>query len=175
MQKTEWSFCRLVARTGCQIPQATTESLRFYESGAYCELDGDDRWHRYVTRIRIFCLKITIASRNEYEQIIRRGNTQQILTSGDHPPEQSLNDSRLVKDQLDVELIKCWLEICHGQQKSTYLKSSVVTGSMEPGTPKDINGLSTLIIQPCQSMAMNTVAPDLTLIDVKRKCLVDMP
>ena len=175
MRKTECSFCRLVAHTGCQILQGTTEILRSHKSDAYCELDGDNMWNRYVTRIRVFCLKLTISPPNEHEQIIRRGNIQQILTSGEHPPEQSLNDSRLVKDQIDLELIKCWLETCHEQHKSTYLKSDVVAGSLKPDTPTDINGLSTLIIQPCQSTAMNTVAPDLTLIDVKRKCLVDMP
>ena len=175
MRKTECSFCRLAAHTGFQILQGTTEILRPHEKDAYCELDGDKMWNRYVTRIRVFCLKLTISSPNESEQIIRRGNIQQILTSGEHPPEQSLNDSRLVKDQIDVELIRCWLEICHEQHKSTYLKSNVVTGSLKSVTPTDINGRSTLIIQPCQSTAIKTGAPDLTLIDVKRKCLVDMP
>ena len=175
MQKTECSFCRLVAHTGCQILQGTTEILRSQESDAYCELDGDDMWNQYVTRIRVFCLKLTISSPYEHEQIIRRGNIQQILTSSEHPPEQSLNDSRLVNDQIDVDLIKCWVEICHEQHRSTYLKSSAVTGFMASDTPTDINGRFTLIIQPCQSTAMNAGAPDLTLIDVKRKCLVDMP
>lgn len=174
MRKTECSFCRPVAHTGSQILQGTTEILRSHESDAYCELGGDNMWNRYVTRIRVFCLKLTIPSPNENEQVIRRGNIQQILTSGEHPPEQSLNDSRLVKDQIDLELIKCWLDICQEQHKSTYLKDAVIAGSKEPDTPTDIHGRSTLIIQPCQSTAMDTIPPDLTLIDVKRKCLVDM-
>lgn len=174
-RKTECSFCRLVAHTGSQILQGTTEILGSHGDNAYCELCGDNMWNRYVTRIRIFCLKLTIPLPNDDEQIIRCGNIQQILTSGEHPPEQSLNDSRLVKDQIDLELIKSWLEICQEQHKSTYLKSSCHHGSLEPDTPTDIHGLSTLIIQPCQSTAMNIISPDLTLIDVKRKCLVDMP
>ena len=175
MRKTECSFCRLVAHTGPQLLQGTTEILRPHESDVYCELCGDNMWNRYVTRIRLLCLKLTISSPSEYEQIIRRGNIQQILTSGEHPPEQSRNDSRLVKDQIDLELIKCWLEICRVQHRSTDLKSNVISGSLIPTTPTDIHGRSTLIIQPCQSTAMNTITPDLTLIDVKRKCLVDMP
>ena len=122
MRKTECSFCRLVAHTGCQILQSTTEILSSHENDAHCELCGDSVWNRYVTRVRVFCLKITIASPNEHEQIIRRGNIQQILTSGDHPPEQSLNDSRLVKDQIDMELIQCWLEICYEQHKINILE-----------------------------------------------------
>lgn len=175
MRKTECSFCRLVAHTGSQVLQGTTEVLRPHESDVYCELCGDNMWDRYVTRIRIFCLKLTISSPNDDEQIIRRGNIQQILTSGEHPPEQRLNDSRLVKDQIDLELIKCWLEICRVQHRSTYLKSNIVAGSMIPNTPTDIHSQSTLTIQSCQSTAINTITPDLTLIDVKRKCLVDMP
>ena len=174
MRKTECSFCRLAAHTGSQILQGTTEILRPHESDVYCELCGDNMWDRYVTRIRIFCLVLTISSPNEDEQIIRRGNSQQILTSGEHSPEQRRNDSHLVKDQIDLELIKCWLEICRVQHRSTYLKSSVIPGTMIPTTPTDIHGRSTLIIQPCQSTTMNTTTPDLTLIDVQRKCLVDM-
>ena len=175
MRKTKCSFCRLVAHTGSQILQDTTEILRSQGSNAYCELCGDTMWNRYVTRIRVFCLKLTISSPNKDEQVIRHGNIQQILTSGEHPPEQSLNDSRLVKDQIDLELVKCWLKTCKEQHSSTYLQHNLTTGSIKRDPPRDIHGPYTLITQPCQSTVMNTIAPDLTLIDIKRKCLVDMP
>ena len=177
MRKTECSFCRLVAHTGSQILQGTTGILRSHGSNAYCELCGDIMWNRYVTRIRVFCLKLTISSPNEDGQVIRHGKIQQILTSGEHPPEQIFNDSRLVKDQIDLELVKSWLKTCKEQHNSTYLQynSNPIAGSIEHDTPTDIHNPSTFIIQPCQPTAMNTMAPDLTLIDTKRKCLVDMP
>lgn len=177
MQKTECSFCRLVAHTGSQILQGTTEILGSHGSNAYCELCGDIMWDRYVTRIRVFCLKLTISSPDEDGQVIRHGTIQQILTSGEHPPEQRFNDSRLVKDQIDLELVKSWLKTCKEQHNSTYLQHNCnpISGSIRYDTPVDIHDPSTLIFESCQPPAMSRIAPDLTLIDIKMKCLVDMP
>ena len=174
-RKTECSFCRLVAHTGAHILQSTIESLRSHGSNVYCELCDDIAWGRYATRIRFLCLKLTISSPNADEEVIRHGRIQQILTSGEHPPEQKRNDSRLVKDQIDLELVKCWLETCKEQHNSTYLEYNMFLGSFAPDTPTDIHDPSTLIFQPCRPNPVNQIASDLTLVDVKRDCLVDMP
>ena len=174
-RKSECSFCRLVAHTGSHTLQSTIESLRSHGSNVYCERFDDITWNRYATRIRYLCLKLTISLPNEDEKIIRHEWVQQILTSGEKPPEQRRNDSRLVKDQIDLELVKCWLETCKEQHSSTYLQYNIFLPSFVPNTPTEIHEPFTLIIQPCQPIPVNTIASDLTLVDVKRECLVDMP
>lgn len=112
---------------------------------------------------------------NKDEKVIEHGWIQQILTSSEHPPEQSRNDCCLVKDQIDLELVKCWLETCKEKHNSTELKSSDYYPSFVPDTPTEIHQPSTLIIQPCQPTPVSAVASDLTLVDVERECLLDMP
>lgn len=175
VRKIECSFCRLVAHTGSCILQSSIESLRSSGSIIYCELCGDFTWNRYTTRIRNLCLKLTLSLPNEDYEEIRYGWIQQILTSGEHPPEQKQNDSRLVKDQIDLELVKCWLETCKEQHNSTHLYSSLIYPSFIPDTPTDIHDPATSKIQPCQPIPVNTITFDLTLVDVRRECLVDMP
>ena len=174
-RKTECSFCRLVAHTGSHTLQSTLESLRYHGLNVYCELCDDFIGNKYATAIRHLCLKLTVSSPNEKEEVIRHGCIQQILISGERPPEQSQNDSRVVQDQIDLELVRCWLETCREQHNSTYLQSNLLLGSAVPDTPTDIYDPSTLIIQPCQSMPVNTEGPGITLVDVERECLVDMP
>ncbi len=174
-RKTGCSFCRLVAHTGSHTLRSTIESLRSHGSNIYCELDGDITWNRYATRIRNLCLKLTISLPNEDNEIIRHGWIQQILTDGERPPEQSRNDSRLVKDQIDLELVNCWLKTCKEHHNSTYLQHNLFNGSFTPDTPTNIQDRSALIIQPCQPIPVNMIASDLTLVDVERECLVDMP
>ena len=174
-RKNDCPFCRLVAHIGSHTLQITIESLRSHGSNVYCELCDDITWNRYATRIRYLCLKLTISLPNEDETIIRHEWIQQILTSSEKSPEQSRNDSRLVKDQIDLEVVKCWLETCEEQHNSTYLEYNVFLPSFDPNTPTDIHDPSTLIIQPCQPIPVNTTTFDLTLVDVKKECLVDMP
>ncbi|KAL9045709.1 MAG: hypothetical protein Q9214_001292 [Letrouitia sp. 1 TL-2023] len=174
-RKTECSFCRLVAHTGSQALQESIENLRSHGSHVYCELCDDITWNRYVTRIRFVCLKFTITLPNEVEKSIKHGLIQQILTSGEHPPEQSRNDSRLVGDQIDLGLVKRWLEICKDHHGSTHLEENVRYPEFAHDTPTDIHGHSTLVIQPCHPVLANTMGSDLTLVDVKRECLADIP
>ena len=174
-RKVGCSFCRLVAHTGSRTLQSTIESLRSHGSNIYCALDGDITWDRYATRIRNLCLNFTISLPNEDDKIIRHGWIQQILTDGERPPEQSRNDSRLVKDQIDLELVNSWLKTCKEHHNSTYLQPNSFNGSFTPDTPTDIHDRSALIFQPCQPILVNTIASDLTLVDVERECLVDMP
>ena len=149
--------------------------MRSYGSNIFCELRGDIIWNRYATRIRNLCLKLTISFPNEDHEVIKYGFVQQILTDGERPPEQKRNDSRLVKDQIDLELVTCWLKTCKEHHNSTYLQHNLINGSITLGTPTDFHDQSTLIFQPCQPISVNTIASDLTLVDVKRECLVDMP
>ena len=174
-RKIGCSFCRLIAHTGSHTLQSTMESLRSHGSSVYCELCDDIIGNRYATAIRHLCLKLTVSSSDKNEEVIRHGYIQQILTSGVRPPEQSQNDSRLVQDRIDLELVKCWLETCKEQHNSTYLQCNLFGGSFVPDTPTDIHDRSTLIIQPCQSTPVSTKASDITLVDVERECLVDMP
>ena len=174
-RKIGCSFCRLVAHTGSQTLGSTIETLRSHGSNIYCELVDDITWNRYATRIRNLCLKLTISLPNEDDEIIRHGWIQQILTDSERPPEQSRNDSRLVKDQIDFELVNSWLKTCKEHHNSTYLQHNLFNGSFTPDTPTDIHDRSALIFQPCQPIPVNTIASNLTLIDVKRECLVDMP
>ena len=174
-RKTECPFCRLVAHTGSQLLQVTLDSSRTYGGNVYCELCDDITWNRYATRIRCFCLKLEILFPNVDKKVVKYGHLQQILASGEHPREQSQNDSRIVEDQVDLELLRSWLETCKEQHNSTYLKYNAFLPSFIPDTPKDSHDPSTLINQPCQPTPLNKVASDLTLVDVRRECLVDMP
>ena len=123
-RKIECPFCRLVAHIGCLISQSTMEILESHGGSIRCDLCNDITWSRYATRIRYICLKFTMSLPNKDEKVIEHGWIQQILTSSEHPPEQSRNDCRLVKDQIDLELVKCWLETCKEKHNSTELKSS---------------------------------------------------
>lgn len=174
-RKIECSFCRFVAHTGSHALQESIENLRSHGSHIYCELCDDITWNRYVTRIRFVCLKFTISLPNAVEKPIKYGWIQQVLTSGEHPPEQSRNDSRLVGDQIDLGLVKRWLEICKDQHGSTYLEKSSRYPSFAHDTPTDIHDHSTLVIEPCHSVLANTKGFDLTLVDVKSECLADLP
>ena len=174
-KKIECSFCRLVTHTGFHTLRSTTDEIDIDGSNVYCELCPDIAWNRYQTRIRLFCLKLTIPSLNEDHEIVNHGYIQQILTSDEHPPEQRRNDSRLVKDQIDLELVRCWLETCKEQHNSEHLEYNCFYSTLTRGTPRDIHDTDALIYQPCEPVPINPIASDLTLIDVKRECLVDMP
>ena len=173
-RKDGCSFCRLVSHTSLHTLRSTIESLRSHGSNIYCELDANVTWNKYATRIRNLCLKFTISSPNEDDEV-RYGWVQQILTDGERPPEQRRNDSRLVKDQIDLQLVHVWLKTCIEHHKSTSLQPNLFNGSFAPATPTNIHDQSALICQPCQPIFANITASGLTLIDVKSECLVDMP
>lgn len=174
--KVGCSFCRLVAHTSSHVLEQSMESLGTHGSNVYCELCGDTSWNRYLTRIRFVCLKLTITlPRENGGLLIKYGWIQQLLNSIDRPPEQARNDSRPIKDQIDVELIKSWLEVCKEQHNSTYLEDRTFYASFASDTPTDLYSSSTAITQPCRPTLLNSVGSDLTLIDVKRECLVNMP
>lgn len=121
------------------------------------------------------CLKFTISLPDEVAKPTKYGWIQQILTPGEHPPEQSRNDSRLVGDQIDLGLVNRWLEICKERHGSTYLENSGHYPSFADSVPTDIHGPSTLIIEPCHSVLADTRGSDLTVVDVRRECLADIP
>ncbi len=172
--KTECSFCRLVAHTGLYTLETTVDRLK---DKVYCELCDDIAWNRYVTRIRYLCLKLTIFIPDCDQTLIKYGRMQQILSSGGRPPEQSQNDSRIVKNQVNLELIKSWIETCKESHNSTYLESSFSFSheSFIPDKPTDIHDQAPLIHDSCQSIPAVTATYSLTLVDVKMERLVDMP
>lgn len=168
-------MCRLIAHTISQKLQIEAEHLRSHRFKIRCELTANITRYRYATMIRFLCVKITAPSPKDDMELSVHGWIQQILTSGEHPPEQSRNDSRLVKDQIDLNLIKCWLQTCKEQHNSTHLQTKFFNASFEHPTPTNILDRSALICQPCEPTPVNTKASNLTLVDVKRGCLVDMP
>ena len=173
-RKNECSFCRLVSHTSSHTLRSTIESLVSQGSNIYCELVPDIAWNTYATRIRNLCLKLTISLPSEDAET-RYGWIQQILSDGERPPEQSRNNSRVVKDQIDLQLVHCWLETCIEHHNSTYLQPNLFNGSFTPDTPTDIHDKSALICQPCQPNPVDMAVSDLTLIDVRSECLVNMP
>ena len=175
-RKNGCPFCRLVSHTSSHTLRSTIERLSSHGSNIHCELDGDITWNTYATRIRNLCLKLTI-SRPDEDDETRYGWIQQILTDGEHPPEQSRNDSRLVKGQIDLQLVNCWLKTCKEHHNSISLQPKTRFNN-EPfahDMPTDIHDQSALIYQPCQSIPVGMIASDLTLIDVESECLVDLP
>lgn len=174
-RKTSCSFCRLVAHMGSILLHDNIDSIRNTAGNISCELCGDPDWDRYATRIRNLCLKLTIRSPNGDEEVAGTGWIQQILTRGEKPPEQRWNDSRLVKDQIDMELIKSWLRTCKEDHNSTMLQSNMFHGSFAPETPTDMHDTSALIMQPCRPTPLSPTDLDLTVINVEKECLVDVP
>lgn len=170
--KTECSFCRLVAHTGFYTLKTTIHRLK---NNVYCELCGDPTWNQYVTRIRNLCLKLTVVIPDSDQAWVKYGWIQQILLSCGRPREQSQNDSRIIKSQIDLELIKQWIDTCRECHNSTYLESNVKYASFIPDEPTDIHDRSALIYNSCQFIPAGTATYSLTLIDVKLKQLVDMP
>ena len=124
--------------------------------------------------MRYLCLKLTISLPSEEEEV-RYGSIQQIFTSGERPPGQNRNDSRLVRDQIDLELVKCWLDTCKQQHNSMHLQRNSFRASFLPTIPTDIHDPTAIIFQPCQPTLGRAIASSITLIDIKRECLIDMP
>lgn len=170
--KTECSFCRLVAHTGFYTLDIIDRHSKY---NVYCELCPDITWNRYVTRIRNLCLRLTFIIPDCDQTLIKYGWMQQILSSSARPPEQGQNDSRIVKNQINPELVKSWIEICKVSHNSTYLESQYYHTSFIPKKPTDIHDPYTLIYDSCQSVPADTANYFLTLVDVKMGCLVDMP
>ena len=170
--KTECSFCRLVAHTGFYTLKTTVGRLNY---NVYCDLCGDVNWSRYVTRIRNLCLKLTIIIPDLDQTLIKYGWMQQIFSSSGRPPEQSQNDSRIIKNQINLELINHWIRTCKERHNSTYMESNVNHASFIPNKPTDIHDPSALIYDSCQSIPVGSATFSLTLVDVELERLVDLP
>ena len=170
--KTECSFCRLVAHTGFYTLKSAVDPLEY---NVYCELCGDITWNRYVTRIRNICLKLTVIMPDPDQSWVKYGWMQQILSSNERLPEQGQNDSRIIKTQINLELIKRWIETCKERHTSTYLESRMYDMSFIPDQPTDIHDRSALIHESCEAILAGTVTFSLTLVDVKMECLDEMP
>lgn len=63
---------------------------------------------------------------------------------------------------------------CQEQHNSAYLGDRTFYASFAPETPTDLYSSSTAITQPCRPTMLNNVGSDLTLINVKRECPVNM-
>lgn len=175
-RKTECAFCRLLTHLASILLKTSVESLR-YDTAACavdCHLCDDPDWNRCVTRIRQICLRLTLPVPDQNQKLYTFGRIQQILQNSKHPSEQKFNDVRLVKNQIDLHLIKSWIRVCEEEHNSTQLLSNILHSSFLPTEPTDIHSREALITESCQPAKLNEVSFHLTVIDVREECLVDV-
>lgn len=175
-RKTECAFCRLLTHLASILLSTSVESLR-YDTAAWavdCHLCDDPDWGRCVTRIRQICLRLTLPLPDQTQEVYTFGRVQQILQNSEHPSEQKFNDVRLVKNQIDLDLIKSWIRVCEEEHSSTQLLSNYIRPSFLPTEPLDIHSPSALTTESCQPAKLNETRFRLTVIDVREECLVDV-
>lgn len=173
--KTECASCRLLTHLASISLKTTVESLR-YDTAACavdCQLCGDPEWARCLTRIRQICLRLTLSLPGQKQKVLTVGRIQQILQSSEHPPEQKFNDVRLVKNQIDLDLIKAWIRLCEEEHDTTQLLSNEINPSF-PTEPSDLHSPSAMITESCQPAKSNEASSCLTVIDVRKEYLVDV-
>lgn len=177
-QKIHCSFCRLVTRTATHDIRDVLLNLDEFGGLIGCNLIQNQEWESFSTRIRNVYLDLEMPGWrdrwNSAPRTIPFGRIHQVLRSDERrPPEQKYNDSRLVKDQIDVKLVRAWLETCERQHQSTLCESSVPYPSFVPPEATDVYDKWTRIKQPCQPLPLSDQPLALTLIDVALGCLVD--
>ena len=108
LEKADCPFYRLVTHRASLLFEATVEDMRHDPNArlVQCEIADDPNWARCLTRIRQICLRFSVAFPGQSRTTSRYGQLQQILQTSQHPAEQRFNDARLVKDQIDIDLIK---------------------------------------------------------------------
>lgn len=174
--KLHCAFCRLVSRTAFPVINGVLMNLD--ELGGRCNLIQNQEWESFSTRIRTVYLNLEIPARQDPWKraplSIPFGRIHQILRNEEtRPPEQKYNDSRLVKDQIDVELVKAWLNTCEQRHQSILCESSLPYPSFVPPEATDVYSKWTRIKQPCQPLPLSDDPLALTLIDVQLSCLVN--
>jgi Heterokaryon incompatibility protein (HET) len=175
-KKTGCACCRLLTHLASILLKTSVESLR-YDTAACavdCHLCDDPEWARCMTRIRQICLRLTLSLPHQKQKVHTFGRIQQILQNSEHPPEQKFNDVRLVKNQIDLDLIKSWIRVCEEEHNSTQLLSNEIHSSLLPTEPPDVHSPSALITESCQPAKLNETSFHLTIIDVREECLVDV-
>lgn len=172
-KKEHCAFCRLVAKTA--FPRIADLLLELDEVGTIirCNLIENQEWTSFSTRIRTVYLELQIPEQNSLQRSFVFGRIHQILQGQERPPEQKYNDSRLVKDQIDVGLVKAWLQICERQHQSMLCEPNFPYPSFMPPKATDIYDKWTRIKQPCQPVPLSDNSLGITLIDVQISCLVN--
>ena len=171
--KIHCALCRLVAKTAFSVGGDFLLKLDKFGTSIRCNLIQNQEWTRFNTRIRIVYLDLLYPEQKNYQRSFGLGRIHQILWSEERPPEQKHNDSRLVKDQVDIGLVKAWLQICERQHQSMLCEPKFIYPSFKHVEATDIYHQSTLIKQPCQPVPLSENSLELTLIDVESSCLVN--
>jgi hypothetical protein len=171
--KTHCAFCRLVAKTASP---GSGDLFRILDEGRTiirCNLTPNEEFSQFSTRIRTVHLNLQFPKQENPQRSFGPGRIHQILRGKERPPEQKYNDSRLVKDQIDVGLVKSWLQLCERQHQSMLSEPGYIYPSLTPPEVTDIHNPSTGIKQPCQPVPLLDNSLELTTIDVQLRCLVN--
>jgi hypothetical protein len=167
--KTHCPFCRLIRKT-LAFEDSGFQALKENLPIIRCFLTSDTQYNLYSTRIR----KILVGGNLLHEAMTIRKpwaslGIHQILQNGERPPEQKLNESCLVEEQINIELVKSWLQLCNQQHQSMKQMPDLHFHDI---THDNVHNTATLIQESCQPVPLSKNSLGLTLIDVQIGCLV---
>ena len=80
-----------------------------------------------------------------------------------------------MKDQIDFKLVKSWIAACKEQHHSMTIEPNNPLGTSLHDQSTDIHNQSGYILESCQPILRSTMKCSLTLIDVQKECLVNLP
>ena len=132
-KKRHCAFCRLVVKT---LLHGLEEFASLFGKLTWpCHIVSSTEYLSQSQKIR--CLYITVQISEYFYPLnkFRHRKIHQILQNENKPSEQRNNDLRLLKSQIDFELIKSWLQMCERQHHSMSFQSGVVDSTFE--TPDD--------------------------------------
>lgn len=176
LEKSDCPFCRLVTHQVSILLGAAVKDISRDPDTCFvqCEIADDPNWARSLTRIRQICLGVSVALPGQSRTFHRYGQLQQVLQAVQHPPEQRFNDVRLVKDQIDIDLIKSWIQTCETDHGSQEIVSNTVVPSFKPTVPESIHSPDAVVMESCHTQTRKLVF-QITVIDVLQECLVEVP
>ncbi|MCJ1465915.1 hypothetical protein MMC07_004534 [Pseudocyphellaria aurata] len=174
-KKTSCGFCRLI--TGAvymytkSFPGDSDELVGLFR----CNLVQSQQWDLYSRKIRPLYVQFELKlpwQNDALPQLSTYIKIQQILLGEERPPEQKHNESRLVKNEIDIELVKSWLHTCERKHQQMQMQHNVIRSSFQVPDVESIHSSSIRIEQPCNPVSLSDTSPELTLIDVHEECLV---
>jgi len=172
-KKTYCAFCRLVLRTTSR--ETSDVVLKLSENGMImrCHLIKDMQWSRLSKKVRVIYIELQLSTGENSLGRLGPYRIHEILRGDERPAEQKHNDSRLTKDQVDIALIQQWIQHCEREHQSMQMDSNMINPSFAPPEPRGIHDQAILIKEPCKIVPLSNNSLELTLIDVKTRCLVD--
>lgn len=172
-KKTHCAFCRLVIRAVDSSPGTLEDDISEGGQVVRCSLISNQQWSVYSSTIRPLYVQFKLPWQTDAgpESLIVR-KFHQILLGEAKPPEQKHNDSRIVKDEIDMELVKSWLRSCEQNHQDMRMQHNAIHPSFTPPKVENMHLPSILIRQPCTPVSLSDDSLKLTLIDVHQECLV---